>query len=290
MAARFSDEGQPYYQLAKRTPNGPRWTGEVRFIHDHLVDPIRWRGGKKIFTNSMSDLFFEKLSNEEIAAIFGVMAVCKQHIFQVLTKRPKRMQEWFEWARSLVMPQLLGYAYEALKDRPDDLTAFQIADQKMGGYTWPLPTVWMGVSTEDQAAADNRIPLLLKIPAVVRFISVEPLIGPITLRQWLGRDKINWVVLGCESGFGARPAEADWFRALIDECQTAGVAIFLKQATQSNFIVAGPGSRIKSGGVIENPYFMDAQLMEFPNEFKYQQAKELPQEVLHKNYSTGPQK
>ena len=185
MAARFSDEGQPYYQLAKRTKSGPRWTGEVRFIPEHLCDPVRWQKARRIFVNSMSDIFHEGLTNEEIAAIFAVMCVAKRHKFQVLTKRSKRMVEWFRWAGRLTMGELFGCAKRALKDHPEELKAFNRADAELGGYTWPLPNVWIGVSVENQEAADERIPDLLRTPAEIRFLSCEPLIGRVSLAKWL---------------------------------------------------------------------------------------------------------
>jgi len=312
MAGRFSDEGQPYYQLVKRTPKGARWTGEVRFITEHLIDPVRWSKARKIFVNSMSDLFFEKLTNEEIAAIFGIMAVCKQHTFQVLTKRSARMKEWFAWAGRLSMPELLGYAYRALKDRPDDLKAFAKADSNMGGYVWPLPNVWLGVSVEDQEAADKRIPDLLATPAVVRFLSCEPLIGQVDLSEWLMEPtgkfrthnntrqyqlkiKLNhglgWVIAGCESGPGMRACDHRWLRLLRDQCEAAGVPYFLKQATAAqegghrlypsgqaarsevvDVVSGGNGSKIKPGGVIERPYLDGVQHQAFPDDQKKKAA------------------
>lgn len=300
MAARFSDPGQPYHGLAKRTPSGPRWTNQIMVVMDHLLDPVRWTKPCMIFTNSMSDLFFEKLSNEEIAAIFGIMAVCKQHIFQVLTKRSKRMKAWFQWASTLTMPELLGYTYAALKDRPDDLKAFAKADSNMGGYTWPLPNVWIGVSVENQEAADERIPDLIACPAVIRFLSCEPLIGQVLLqghhvtetggshsRMYLrgntGDQRIHWVIAGCESGPGARDCDHRWLRILRDQCQATGVSFFLKQARAAqegghrlypsgqaaraevvDVVKMGNGSKMKPGGVIERPYLDNVQHQEFP--------------------------
>lgn len=253
MAGRFCDEGQPYYQLAKRTKSGPRWTGEIAFIPEHLLDPVRWQKPRRIFVNSMSDIFHEKLSNEHIAAIFAVMLLAKRHKFQVLTKRSKRMREWFAWAGRLTMPELIGYAYEALKDHPDELATLKRADRDLGGYTWPLPNVWLGVSVENQEAADERLPDLISCPAAIRFLSCEPLIGPVVLqggptvprgegptaamhvRMYLrgngGDQRIHWVIAGCESGPGMRPCDHHWLRSLREQCQEAGTKYFLKQAT-----------------------------------------------------------
>lgn len=290
-AARFCDEGQPYYQLAKRTASGPRWTGKIAFIHKHLCDPIRWKKPRKIFVNSMSDLFFEDLTDEEIAAIFAVMAVAKQHQFQVLTKRSKRMREWFVWAGRMTMPEILGCARRALKDHPDQLKTFDRADAALGGYTWPLPNVWLGVSVENQDAADERIPALLASPAAVRFLSCEPLLGPIDfgvqgpIMRWLRPDSlgVSWVIAGCESGPGMRPCDHRWLRSIREQCRAAGVSFFLKQATGAqegghrlypsgqaarsevvDVVKAGTGSKTKPGGVIERPYLDGFQHQEFP--------------------------
>ena len=300
MAGRFCDEGQPYYQLAKRTKTGPKWTGKIDFIPKHLLDPVRWQKPRRIFVNSMSDIFHENLSFEHIAAIFAVMLLCKRHTFQVLTKRSKRMKEWFAWAGRLTMPELIGYAYWALKDHPEELETLKRADKNLGAYTWPLPNVWIGVSCENQEAADERIPDLIACPAVVRFLSCEPLIGQLILqgdsisdaggihsRKYLrgvtGDQRIHWVIAGCESGPGMRPCDHRWLRMLREQCLAAGTKYFLKQATGAqegghrlypsgqaaraevvDVVKAGKGSKIKPGGVIERPYLDGFQHQEFP--------------------------
>lgn len=93
-AARFSGKGQPYEGLARMTDAGPRWTGEVRLVPEHLADPVRWKRPRRIFVNSMSDLFHEKLDDLDIARVFGAMALAQHHTFQILTKRPERMLRW----------------------------------------------------------------------------------------------------------------------------------------------------------------------------------------------------
>ncbi len=232
VSARFSGPGQPYEGLAemKETiqPRGqewnanwrvkePRWTGEIRFIPELLERPLHWRRPRKIFVNSMSDLFHEKVPQDWIAQIFNVMWRCPRHTFQILTKRPERMRE--------VMA---------------DLTA-----HSMMFMDKPLPNVWLGVSVEDQATADARIPLLLQTPAAVRWVSYEPALAPVDFagkRCWLslsdparqgiltGDDHfLNWIVAGGESGLGARPSHPDWFRAVRDQCAAAGVPFFFKQ-------------------------------------------------------------
>lgn len=189
-AARFSGPGQPYEGIARRKGSGTslasiskegRWTGQVRLVPEHLGDPLRWRRPRRIFVNSMSDLFHERLLNSEIDAVFAVMALAPQHTFQVLTKRPARMLDYFSacsasnvWARIEVSARQQYKAH----------TGKQIAGKTLIG---PLPNVWLGVTAEDQQRADERIPLLLQTPAAVRFVSVEPQLGPVNLSEWIER-------------------------------------------------------------------------------------------------------
>lgn len=391
IAARFSGPGMPYEGLAEMTPPGPRWTGEVRLVEEKLAEPLSWREPAMVFVDSMSDLFHEGLTDEQIAVVFGVMAACPQHTFQVLTKRPERMQsllsdagfparvdlmkhvavagrieevfaaERFEaiegwpgyWVttkgrvfsdhkgeRREMTPMSGGQGHARVMlyrgeetgrplihhlvlgafDRPrvgdeqcchidgnptnnalwnlrwgtqssnwDDskrhgtrrryskLTEAQVEELRAASAagvsgaelgrrygisdtqarniatgrqwapphepTWPLPGVWLGVSVEDQATADERIPVLLDTPAAVRFVSCEPLLGPINLRLAFGPHvglphgkahrpccpgSLDWVIAGGESGPGARPMDPAWPRALRDECQAAGVPFFFK--------------------------------------------------------------
>jgi protein gp37 len=211
VAARFSGSGQPYQGLAmmKREPGeeskgDPRWTGEIRFIPELLNQPVHWKRPRKIFVNSMSDLFHEKVTDEMLDRIFGVMDLCEHHTFQVLTKRPQRMHDY-------------------IKNKPRI-------------YRWPPRNVWMGVSVEDQKTADERIPLLLQTMAAVRWVSYEPALGPVDLEDWMGyaadqfdTAHLDWIVAGGESGPGARPAHPDWFRAVRTQCLDAAVPFFFKQ-------------------------------------------------------------
>ena len=301
---RFRGPGQAFEGLVVWQA-GPRWTGEVRFVAEHLADPLRWRKPQRVFVNSMSDLFHERLTNEQIAAVFGVMAAAPQHTFQVLTKRAKRMREWFEWM-SIEAGRSRDAAVVHYEDTRDMEVRLCVAwldthhvDRGHVTYpTWPLPNVWLGVSVENQDAADERIPELLRTPAAVRFLSCEPLLGPTNLRhldddakggQWcqvdaltgeqtdMGRpcppvgQRIAWVIAGCESGPGARPCDVAWLRSLRDQCAAAGVPYFLKQATYysepeatTGTVCFGSGSREKAGGVIELPYLDGVQHAAFP--------------------------
>lgn len=250
VAARFSGEGQPYHGLARRRSDGtPQWTGEVRLVPEHLADPLRWTRPRRVFVNSMSDLFHERLTNEEIAAVFAVMALAARHTFQVLTKRPARMRGWFAWAAEQVHALGGDSAAQPLDANlvhlhgPADDPVYARELRKVedeAAPLWPLPNVWIGVSVEDQRAADERVPLLLDTPAAVRFLSCEPLLGPVRISEYLPnplwadlpswrQPEIEWVIAGGESGHGARPMHPDWARGLRDQCAAVGVPFFFKQ-------------------------------------------------------------
>lgn len=227
-----------YDGLAEMTPGGPRWTGEVRFNADRLGLPLRWRRPRMIFVNSQSDLFHESLPFEQIAAIFGVMAACPQHTFQVLTKRPERAREWFGWVAAQPHGPTAWCWLKAAAYRETERMRRYMAET-----LWPLPNVWLGVSCEDQATADARIPLLLECPAAVRWVSAEPLLGPVDLRHLAPCDdfwtdaldtpdparRVSWVVVGGESGPGARPMHPAWAEQIRDACVAAEVPFFFKQ-------------------------------------------------------------
>lgn len=166
---------------------------------DRLSQPLKWRKPAMVFVNSMSDLFHEDVPFDFIVEVFHIMSKCPQHTFQVLTKRADRMMEFMcEW-----IPNPYGTPFE------------------------PLPNVWFGVSVEDQKAANERIPFLKQVPAVVRFLSCEPLLGPLLLNMDL--ENLHWVIVGGESGHGARPMHPDWVRSIRYQCIAAGVPFFFKQ-------------------------------------------------------------
>jgi protein gp37 len=189
VAARFSGldpNGRPlpYHGLAVMTDKGPRWTRKVVMVPDHLAVPIHWRKPRLIFVNSMSDLFHESISDEDIAAVFGVMGACPRHTFQILTKRSKRMRQWMQW----IMKRpggLLGMPYSP------NMVCAGLAQQQTGlrwevPMEWPLPNVWLGVSCENQEYAEERIPDLLATEAAVHFVSHEPALGGIRYREeWM---------------------------------------------------------------------------------------------------------
>ena len=260
-----------------------RWNRRAVFLPERLAEPLSWRKPSRVFVNSMSDLFHEDITFEQVAAVFGVMAATPRHTYQVLTKRPERMVEFFEHVFGLEDTEntinreaiergwviwdgnapRCGWPKNA---RPIDYAHLYAAAPnpatlcKRLPWVWPLPNVWLGVSVEDQRAADKRIPLLLQAPAVVRFISAEPLLGALELGALMGvpagaegegadyynalrgfgffsdgepaasrGERLDWVITGGESGPGARPMDPNWARSLRDQCEEAGVPFFFKQ-------------------------------------------------------------
>lgn len=209
MAARFGGPGQAYEGLAKMSGGKGIWTGKVTIV-EHMLDlPLRWKKPQRIFVNSMSDLFHDAISDDDIKYIWRVMKIAKQHTFLVLTKRPARMR------------------------------AFVNRHSRLNGV---VPNIWLGVSAENQQRAHERIWLLLDTPAAVRFASIEPQLGPVDLHDFLREDagpawagenraapSLDWVIVGGESGRNHRPFDPQWARDLRDQCLAAGVPYFFKQ-------------------------------------------------------------
>lgn len=244
----------------------PEWTGMVRCLPERLEIPLRWRKPRRVFVNSMSDLFHPDVPVWFIAEVFNVMAsgllTCRKgthvmhehddgcwepnpHTFQILTKRPERMLE--------VLRQGGELEHNVAEYWPGDSPVSLAMEEGDSFKTWPLPNVWLGVSVEDQATADERIPLLLQAPAAVRFVSYEPALGEVDFSAWLkdgvsgpddldpaktnraahnvrhGVPRLDWVICGGESGPGARPMPPDWARKVRDQCVAADVPFFFKQ-------------------------------------------------------------
>lgn len=257
LAKRLKAMGSAKYQ----TDGDPHTSGPGFGVAMHasaLALPLAWRSPRKIFVNSMSDLFHAKITDEFIAQVFAVMAACPQHVFQILTKRHARM-------RTLLSSPEFVERFEA---EFLDLTVNRFPHLGQERWSYPLPNVHLGVSVENQKWADIRIPALLGTPAAVRWISAEPLLGPIDLAgpiategplcgsrprltYWLtGRPhwtpekrddhgnvyqepatgpRLDWVVVGGESGPGARPMHPDWVRTVRDQCAEADVPFLMKQ-------------------------------------------------------------
>jgi len=235
-AARLEAMGQARYKgLTVIGKQGARWTGEVRPVPEVLAAPLTWKKPRRIFVNSMSDLFHEKLPFEWIAAVFGVMAATPWHTYLVLTKRPESAFDFFERLADPTVSNAIGETRKGLLAA--DL-ALHGMHNRVEADAWPLPNVHLGVSVEDQTNADKRIPILRKCPASVHWISAEPLLGPIVV-PWLdalvsgisvhSSNRVSWCVAGGESGPDRRACEPAWIDSLVAQCSAAGVPIFVKQ-------------------------------------------------------------
>jgi protein gp37 len=241
-----------YAGTVKKTEGGAlNWTGQINMHEESLLKPLRTKKPTVFFVNSMSDLFHKDVPFAFINLVFGIMAACPEHTFQVLTKRPERMLDYFKYLThfmTLKFPDQIGISIHSAKiDYPRNLQLQRV---------WPLPNVWLGVSVENQKTADERIPLLLRVPAAVRWLSMEPLLGAVNIdfidapegdevgasRIWpltgkrtdMARPcqdtgKLNWIVVGGESGHDARPMHPDWVRSIMDQCKAADVPFFFKQ-------------------------------------------------------------
>ncbi|NEU84082.1 phage Gp37/Gp68 family protein [Nostoc sp. UIC 10630] len=261
----------PQYQTVSN------WDGTVEFVKSQLIKPLSWKKPKRIFVCSMADLFHANVPDEWIHQVMAVVVLSPQHTFQILTKRPERMKEYFS------QQSLWIKWYEAAKD-----FLWDAISEKFGGLInlqqyfidqpFPLPNVWLGTSTENQLMANKRIPILLEIPAAVRFLSCEPLLEEIDLRQggaiqklisdsyeWeLVNEDIQWIVVGGESGPNSRPCHMEWIESIVQQCQQSQTPVFVKQLG-ANAIFEGQRfkTRDKKGGDIEE-FPQELQVREFP--------------------------
>ena len=260
-----------------------------------------WRMGRPVcreskpmvFAHDMTDAFLDFWPDSFLDRFFAVVALRPDVIFQVLTKRPERMLGYFS------MPSRYG--------------GIAIAAQGLGAKemttAWPLPNLHLGVSVENQKHADERIPLLLQTPAAVRFVSYEPALGPVELGKWLYRRcdecdspmpcerhtriggsqmygesaQLNWIILGGESGPGARPCDVAWIRSAVEQCKAAGVACFVKQlgscASDPENGLAGAALRVHpDGAALISRRLRDSKggdIDEFPDDLKVREFPRL---------------
>lgn len=213
--------------LTERRDGRLDWTGRINLLPERLNQPLHWRKPIRIFVNSQSDLFHKDVPDYFIAQVFAVMSVAHQHTFQLLTKRHGRMRSLLS---SPEFHRLVADTAPVYGGGNPDLA------QDYVSTNWPLPNVHIGVSVEDQKTADLRIPALLNTPAAVRWLSCEPLLGPVSLIGWLNGgfgtvapSDLGWCVVGGETGAKSRPMKLAWARNLRDECVAAGVPFFFKQ-------------------------------------------------------------
>ena len=296
----------------------PNADQNVVLHHDRLDLPFRWKKPARIFVNSMSDLFHENVPDGFIAWVWNTMYQTPWHTYQILTKRPERMREvvrkWNDLtgetsgvklvrgpeATRAAHPSGRGQLFAAYLD--ELLKASGGVEQGawptfdwMEGWRWrprlPLMNVWLGTSVEDQRRAEERIMWLMDTPATVRFLSCEPLLGPVDLTditvvaekppygprcsvnaltghypqvdEYHRHERIHWVIVGGESGPGARPMAIDWVRHLRDQCRESGTPVFIKQmgAVWAKQMAADP----KGGNWDRWP--VDVRVREFPPEF-----------------------
>lgn len=233
MAGRFCGPGKPYEGLVRRTSTGWKWTGEVRLLPEKLEDPLRWKEPRRVFVNSMADLFHAKVPDEFIYQVWKTMTIAMRHTFQVLTKRAVRMEQWFG------------------SDAGEKAREFAASQ----GREWPLNNVWVGASMENQDAVDKRAPALLGCPAWIRYVSCEPLLGKINISAHLSGG-IHQVIAGCQTGPKLRIYEMkeDWVRSLRDQCQKYGAAFFYKQ-------------KLNEDGIrVSMPFLDDRQWGEYPDD------------------------
>lgn len=237
---------------------------DVQVHPERLRDPLHWRKPSRIFVNSMSDLFHERVYDNEcsfIDEVFAMAAACPQHTFMILTKRSRIMQNYFNHPRrTMYVESALEWLYEG-------------RIHMMPKLVWPLPNVWLGVSVEDQRSAEQRIPDLLETPAKVRFLSCEPLLSPVYLDEipqvllsvtstnrkdsyLVGKGKLDWVIAGGESGPKARAMHPDWVKSIRDCCVAGDIPFFFKQwgewaQTYYNFLVVDKFGKKKASRLLD---------------------------------------
>lgn len=238
-------------RLAKRYGRGGPFQAQVMKDLTPFLDKAELRqmltykpaAGKRCFVGDMTDIFGSWVPDDLLDRLFAVFALRQDVTWQILTKRAARMRAYMD-IRTDNRGDLIGQQMREMSE-----------GRHSGLFELPLENVWLGVSVEDQQRADERIPHLLQTPAVVRWLSCEPLLGPLTLERWLpiaargdgyerarceaaygeNRPRIGWAIAGGESGPGARPMQAEWARSIRDQCRAAGVPFFMKQGSQANW-------------------------------------------------------
>jgi protein gp37 len=313
MTHRLENMGHAKYAgLTVLNGKGKRhFNGVVRTVEDALTVPLKRKKPTVWFVNSMSDLFHKDVPFEFIDKVFAVMALTPRHTYQILTKQPERMAEYLNDRSNLINAPDVSfseYLDSSLAGAAREMAA--LAGSKLPGNSpimffnndaeadkynyvarqpgWPLPNAWLGASVEDQEQADKRIPHLLNCPAAVRFLSCEPLLGPVDLMPHIGHmteDKatgelqnqlIDWVIVGGESGGGARPCDVEWIRSIVSQCKAAGVPCFVKQLGKVPTWAGMAPPRVfldKKGGDIDE-WPEDLRVREYPTPLAALEAKE----------------
>ncbi len=252
---------------------------DLRLVPEKLKEPLNWKKSRRVFVNSMSDLFQDGVPFEYVDKVFAVMAIASKHTFQVLTKRPERMLEYCSDTR----------LYQRIHERCKDLLGYYHPSRPaINSSDLPLPNVWLGVSAENQEYWDERLDFLGRTPAAVRFVSYEPALGPIAVGnafddppEGSAYGKIGWVIVGGESGPGARSFDIQWARSMVQQCKAAGVACFVKQLGSKPFEIVGHGFFPNSPGhpsPVNYPKFISRKggdMAEWPEDLR---VREFPKE------------
>lgn len=206
---------------------------------DKFLEPLKWRKPSNVFVCSMGDLFHKDVPTLEIDKVFAIAAISPKHNFMFLTKRPDRMATYFDTPAKKLAERWEDVIYSmgisAGDDEIDTVASFL---HNICGLGWPLKNIWLGVSVEDQKAADDRIHYLNEISAAVKFVSCEPLLSEINFEKSLGeslkwhagglKNCISWVISGGETGHNARPVHPDWIRSIRNQCDSGGIPFFFK--------------------------------------------------------------
>ncbi|MEA5619941.1 DUF5131 family protein [Cronbergia sp. UHCC 0137] len=275
---------EPYKDTVIKAANGKlQWSGVVKVHIDRLNWVLKWKKPAKIFVCNMADLFHEKVPDDFIDLAFAYMAIAQRHTFQILTKRPERMQSYMRNCKQRIRRAAVDLGRE-LKLPYETYEPYETCE-----FEWPLPNGWLGVSVENQKAADTRIPILVETPAKVKFLSCEPLLEELDLSEFLNIDyyvsametpcgtgikyynAIDWIIAGGESGPNARVCHVEHLRSLVQDCQSAEIPIFIKQLGTKPMLNNQPYKisdsealrRNRKGGILTE-FPEDLQLREFP--------------------------
>lgn len=286
IAYRFSGPGKPFEGLAKLVNGRPTFTGKVRTVPDALDQPLRWIDGRRIFVNSMSDLFHERMPFQFIADVFAVMACTTRHTYQVLTKRPEVMLRWMDWLRGEIHSdwspdearRILGSS--SYGDFPHQVDPTKIwpswqphREGRRGGYdncgpVWPLENVILGVSIEDAERAAERFPMIAEVArrGWRTMVSMEPLLEEVDVpADYLELGSRAWVVVGGESGRGARPFVLGHAKRIVRQCRSAGVPVFVKQVGAKPVNREGVAHAISDRkGAVMSDWPEELRVREFP--------------------------
>lgn len=246
IASRFRKNGEQFAGMVTSLwPMAPRFSGSISFHPERLEQPFHWRKPRRIFVCSMGDLFHDSVTNDQIAAVFGVIAACPQHTFMILTKRPARALKTFDSNFGLeTFEQTVareasnfGTVWDSRGNNEWLYSSVPQNIKKRRAWSFPLPNLWIGVSVEDQKTADERLWRSLEIPSSHHFVSYEPAISGVDF-DFLTQD-FDLIICGSETGPRKRPMDLDWARSVRDQCAAAGVPFWFKKDSDGNETLDG---------------------------------------------------